>query len=351
MRCIFAIDAGGTKCDALLARDDGVVIGWGHQQSSDVPLGRSMLGAGRNRVTINRAAFIALRGQSFDELHLVPGWSPLHLLPYERPILTTLHTCFENQSALELVGEPYGVVVLAGTGAFVNATTRDSRMYHLDGLGPMLGDHGGGYHIGLMALRAAAKTEWHPRHRTTLSTAISQELGIDDPHYGPVKKPTDFPRSYGSGLVKYTLQDHDRSEIAALARIVDREANAGDIIARRILEEAAATIAETLFDVVDKLGIADDDYALIGAGSVATRSDIYWDHLCALARQFVPRYRPLRPDLPPVAGMTLSVLRKLHGGVPPSVRENLEGSLREAMAAPPPHPDDIQLPFPMSAMG
>ncbi|MBI2440301.1 MAG: hypothetical protein HYV35_02905, partial [Lentisphaerae bacterium] len=108
----------------------------------------------------------------------------------------------EDEAAMALAGEPYGLVVLAGTGSFVHGKTHDGRELHLDGIGPVLGDTGSAYFIGLMALRAAAKSDWHLRFHTTL-----------------LKRAYDF---YGlrnvSELVGFSLKPKDRSVVPGRQR-------------------------------------------------------------------------------------------------------------------------------------
>ena len=121
----------------------------------------------------------------------------------------------------------------------------------------------------------------------------------------------------------------DRAEVAALAQVVDAEANAGDKIARSILEAAAADIVETIRDVVDRLDLAAQRYPMIGMGSVATGSKIYWDHVCRLVREFAPEFEPVLLDKPPVVGLALILLQGLDVADPAAVRERLFRSFEE----------------------
>ena len=68
-------------------------------------------------------------------------------------------------------------------------------------------------------------------------------------------------------------------------------------------------MAATVHDLVIMLGVAGEAYPLVGAGSVAARSDIYWRELCRQVRRFAPRFRPQRVALPPVAGLAAVGLR------------------------------------------
>ena len=326
-RCLLAIDSGGTKCDALVVRDDGTVLGWGRSDPPGQGQGRFATGSGRSSRAVLSAVTKALGTTSYDELHIANRTDafPLSLLPTHSTRIA-VHPVSEYGAAWALVGETCGVVVLAGTGAFVHGKTRDGRHLHLDGLGPLLGDHGGGYHIGLLAIRAAAQSGWHPRRHTSLADAIFRACG---------GRTGD---ELGTSLVHYMLAERDRSEIASLARIVNEEANAGDLIAGDILRTAAAEIAATTYDVVDNLGMANDEYALVGTGSIAVKSPIYWDHLCMLVREFAPNLRPVKSDLPAIVGVAVSALQRMPDLDLAAVKARLFETARTVFQSPPPPP-------------
>jgi N-acetylglucosamine kinase-like BadF-type ATPase len=71
MRCILAIDAGGSKCDALLVRDDCTVMGYGYVDVNDPASGRGRIGSGRSFKSISHAVRQAIGDTVCDELILV----------------------------------------------------------------------------------------------------------------------------------------------------------------------------------------------------------------------------------------------------------------------------------------
>lgn len=307
MKCILAIDSGGTKCDALLVRNDGAAIGWGHCGFRDPESGRGRRGSGRSEESVTLAVKKAIGDIQCDELHFISFGIqiPPALTESLAESRVELHLIREYDAALALAGLEWGLVALAGTGAFAYGKTSDGRTLWLDGLGPMLGDYGSGYQIGHQAIRAAARSGWHPRHETSLAEVVPEACMAN------YAKPSRF------SLVEYMLDTRDRAEIASLARLVDTEANKGDRISRQIIEEAAASMAETIRDLVDRLGIANEDYTLVGTGSVATRSRIYWDSLCGIVAEFAPRLKPVQAEAPLAAGMVLAVLPQLEAECSP----------------------------------
>lgn len=300
---MLGIDSGGTKSEALLADRSGGIVGAGRCDFRDPESGRGPEGSGRTGQTVLRAARQAISVLVPEQpLHLIVAgriYLPRGWLPEEHQWRVNFVPVREQDGPLALAGTTAGVVVLAGTGAFVFARTPEGRELHLDALGPLLGDAGSAFEIGLRAVRAVARAEWHPRHQTTL-----------------VEPVLDACRRYaGAGerfsLVEYMLQCRDRSEIASLAQIVDAHADSGDRVARQILEAAADSISETLYDAVDRLNLHSAVLPLIAAGSVAKRSRLYWQRVCERTREFAPGLKPIRPVEPDVVGLMLAASRSL----------------------------------------
>lgn len=321
MRCVLGVDSGGTKSDVLLVRDDGIVLGHGYVDYRDPASGRDTLGSGRSLQSVTQAIQQALGHTTCDELYYssVCHTHPPDIVPSDCAREIKFERIYETDPAFALAGVDAGIVVLAGTGALVHGRTRDGRHVRMDGVGPYLGDFGSGFHIGQLALRAVARSVMHPRHATMLPPMIYEQLNLAEKKY-----------PFGN-LLEYMLKAHDRAEIAGFARLVNTAAEAGDQVAINILHEAAASIAETVFDAVDRLQIAEEDYPLVASGSVATHSRIYWEHLSELVHGFAPRLTPIRPELPSVVGLALLTLRKLAVPDPDAMQRNLFRTAREAL--------------------
>jgi N-acetylglucosamine kinase-like BadF-type ATPase len=138
-----------------------------------------------------------------------------------------------------VLGRLHGILVIGGTGSIVlgyndhtGATTR------CGGWGHLLGDEGSGYMIGLEALRAIMKEFDGRGQATSLTPRMLAALEL--------KSPTD--------LIGWTyMSGKGKTEIAALARHVHDEAEAGDAVAKRILAEQAALLAIQVGTVYKRL--------------------------------------------------------------------------------------------------
>ncbi|MBN2452492.1 MAG: hypothetical protein JXR77_19050 [Lentisphaeria bacterium] len=291
MEGILAIDAGGSKCDALLADLAGNVLGNGTCCRPGL--------SGRDERCLVEAGRAALRVTCFDRLVTAGPGRPLPAALRDAFQAATIEIvpCDEVTPALSHAGVTHGVVLLAGTGAFAHARTRDGRTRHLDGTGPILGDFGGGYHIGTMALHAIVRSGWHPRHATSLRDRVLQRFGVSSP-----------AALFGLGLFA-----RDRSVVASIAQTVREEADRGDAIAIRILEYAAEAMAETFRDLTDVLGIAADTYTVVGTGGIIRRSEAYWTHLRDRIAAIAPDFTCCRLPQPPVVSCAIHALKQVLG--------------------------------------
>jgi N-acetylglucosamine kinase-like BadF-type ATPase len=304
----LGLEAGGTRSEAVLADANGSILGHGLCSFDDPEAGRGLGGSGRSEQSMRTAIVRALSGhhdRHASVLHVIGrGRLPADSLSQGVASEVRVHSVREQDGPLALVGATAGVVVLAGTGAFVYGRRSDGRELMLDALGPLLGDAGSAFDIGLRALRAIARASWHPRHATSL------ERPLRDACARYAGNPPGF------NLVEYMLQHRDRSEVASLARIVDEHAESGDAVAVRVLKEAADAVAETLRDVVDRLGLGEAELPLVAAGSVARKSRTYWARVCERARTFAPGLRPHQPAAPEVIGTMLAGAAHIEGLVP-----------------------------------
>jgi N-acetylglucosamine kinase-like BadF-type ATPase len=141
-------------------------------------------------------------------------------------------------------------VVVAGTGS--NAFARGLRSTAFaGGLGPLLGDDGGGYWIGRAGLRAVAKAADGRGRKTALTRALLRHFSVRDVR-------TLASRLSGAGTAK---------RVVSLASvIVDRAAQRGDPVARRILLEAASRLAAMAVAAARRAGLGRSPFPLVASG-------------------------------------------------------------------------------------
>lgn len=304
-RLALGVDCGGTKSDAVLVDETGAVVGWGRGGCAHSLYVGELL-AEQSYIAAIHAALQGHRPKALWIAGLIePSFQKVGI---QIPEAHFVHAD-EVTMGLAMALETHGVVVLAGTGAFVALRTENGDQYLLDGLGPLLGDHGSGYQIGLMGIRAAMASSWGPNRSTMLEQLVPKELGV------------------GSLREMYRLayiERIGRAEIASVAKAVIRAAEHGDNIAKDIILAAADDISAVLADLVHNARARESDYVMVASGGVAQQSRIYWSRVCEHAPEIAPRFRPVCPTIRPCVGAALLALREM--GVPwsPALLARLE---------------------------
>lgn len=121
-----------------------------------------------------------------------------------------------------------GIIVIAGTGSIAYGRNRAGRTARAGGWGYLFGDEGGAFDIVRQALRAALSFEEACGPRTSLGDLLLHATGS---------------QTLNELLHRFYTTEWPRDRIATLAPLVDRAAAGGDLVARRILQEAGASLA------------------------------------------------------------------------------------------------------------
>ena len=124
-------------------------------------------------------------------------------------------------------GEP-GVVTIAGTGSIAFGRNGEGKTARAGGWGYVFGDEGGGFDLVRQALRAALRHEegWGPK--TALRDPLLSSAGAT---------------SANDLLHRFYTEEYPRERVAAFAKLVDRVARDGDVVARDLLLSAAQQLA------------------------------------------------------------------------------------------------------------
>ncbi len=316
MRYFAGIDGGGSKCDVAVIDEEGTVHGWGHSGATGY----------QPRERAEAAAIDALeqaldQAPPIDRLVVASQWVTGHYISWlaERGIAVESHRAHEWDSTFAAASRTWGLAVHSGTGSWVHCRNPQGRRWQLGGMGPIVGDEGGGWDIGLRGIKAALKSHWSERTRTTLGDIVPRVLGVED---------------LGRAIIGHpiTYGQITRAQIASVARAVIEQAEAGDAIAMRELEAAAASLAEIAELVIDNAGIAGQGYPLIGMAGVIQSAPFYWrilsTKILALDPTLVPEVVPFRMAV----GAALDGMRQ--AGV--QVTEQMYNRIRESQTRFPP---------------
>ena len=250
MGLFVAIDAGGTKTQCWVA-DETRVLGratGGTVKLSNVGREAATTGlqsvvrealreAGADASAVNRTC-IGLAGISGEG---VRAWAEATL----RGLLSgEIIAVGDEEIALDAAfhGGP-GILVIAGTGANVVGRCSNGKQMTAGGWGPVIGDEGSGYWIGLEAIRAGLRAQ-DRGVATCLLREIERFWGLKD-----------------LGELVQKANAKPRPDFAELTAVVVQCAEDGDALAASVLERAGQELAESVSLVVSKMKAAACDAA------------------------------------------------------------------------------------------
>ncbi|CAN6454689.1 unnamed protein product [Victoria cruziana] len=193
------------------------------------------------------------------------------------------------------MGDIHGCVLIAGTGTIAYGFSRDGREARAAGAGPLLGDRGSGYGIAAEALTAVIRAHDGRGPQTTLTRSILQKLGLSSP----------------DEIIGWAYADQSWARVAELVPTVVASADAGDLVANKILLDSVHELAVSVKAVVQRLGLSGEDgsgsFPLVMVGGVF-EANKGWDiarEVINCIRKDYPCADSIRPKIEPAIGAAL----------------------------------------------
>ncbi|NWF85304.1 MAG: ATPase [Bryobacteraceae bacterium] len=231
----LGVDGGQSSTTALIGNEEGRVLGFGkggpcnHVSGPDARERFMSAIGGCVRQALSEAGLAD--GQKFEGacFGFSGGAGDKQALLAE--MFTIEHRIVTHDAMIALAGAHAGgpgLIVIAGTGSIAFGRNAEGKIARVGGWGYVYGDEGGGFDITRQALRAALRLEegWGPptvlREKLLAATGAANANDLMHRFYTPA-----WPRP----------------KIAALSKLVDEAAAAGDAIARDILAVAAQQLA------------------------------------------------------------------------------------------------------------
>jgi N-acetylglucosamine kinase-like BadF-type ATPase len=291
----LAIDAGGTKTRCWVADDERVL--------ADVSAGTVKLMQVSETVATERlrdlvlgaleAAGVAPKEVTRTVIGLA-GSSSERVQAWVRSVLDEVVGGEMTLVGDEVIGLDAafhggpGVLVIAGTGSNVIGRCADGRIVSAGGWGPVLGDEGSGFWIGLEAIRAALRAKDRGLE-SSLLPAIQEYWGL---------------RDLGS-LVAHA-NARERVAFAELTALVVRCAAEGDHVAASVLERAGQDLAAQVGVVAAKMTASGCDAAerlrVAYVGSVLAKIERVSSALQHSLRELLPGVDILPEAVEPLEG-------------------------------------------------
>ena len=299
-RVYLGIDGGQSSTTALIAGEDGAVLGKGtggpcnHVSSAEARekfsrairacVERACAAAGLEYFTVVfEATCLGFSGGAKDKD------------AYSRELIRSRRFKITHDAEIALAGatagEP-GIIIIGGTGSMAFGRNADGRTARAGGWGYVFGDEGGGFDLTRRALRAALRFEegWGPP--TSLHAFLLDATGAPD---------------MNDLMHQFYTPKFTRVEIAAMAEMVSRAAGYGDAVALEILRTAAADLCSYVEGVYRQLFSTGERAAIAYIGGVFNSSPLLGEFIKLIADRLGSHAE--RPRLSPAAGALLEALR------------------------------------------
>lgn len=203
---------------------------------------------------------------------------------------------------------PNGVVVICGTGVNCAGRNRENDLYQCGGFGYAYGDFGGGGCLSVEVFRSVVR-EWDGRGQKTLLTNLVLEM-LD---YSSVEE------------MYHDFLDEAAQVPKDLTRLLFPAVEQGDEVARDILEYQGVELGLSTQAVINRLNMQDEEFDVVLAGSVVTRSgnNIIEDKIKAYASEVAPKVQIVRLTFEPVVGALLLAMESADQKISEDVYEKL----------------------------
>jgi N-acetylglucosamine kinase-like BadF-type ATPase len=309
MRCVLAVDGGNSKTLALVATADGAILSVERGECGDIynatpndiasdPTTAALENVERVVIAALRAAHV-LREDIVTSVFNMAGADWPEDITFWRDAMTERgfgQQVIAQNDALGVLylGAPdaVGVSIVCGTGAATGARAADGRIWHSS---YWQDEWHGSTHLGQKTLFAVYRSALGLEPPTTLTSRVLAYFGA----------PT-----VEDVLHRFHTRQHAAPDsIGHLAPILLDEADAGDAVALRIVQEHGAGLGGIAQVAMRKVGIEHATVPLVLAGGVFRHpTTVLEDAIIASVRQSAPNVRPVRSPAEPIVGVMLQAL-------------------------------------------
>ena len=323
MNLVLGVDGGNTKTLALVARDDGTIVGTGRAGCGDIYGATSAMAA---IAEIEGAVSAALTEAGTDPAELSAGAFSLAGADWPEDF-TLLEDAMRARGYGESIvvvndamgalraGSPdgTGVVVACGTGAAVGARGTDGRIWHSS----FWQVPQGADDLSLQALHAVYRAE----------------LGIDPPTTLTQRLLTAFEASSVEEILhSLTARGIPRPNMRRqLVRPLFDAADAGDVTAREIAISHGKALGEYVIVAARKVGLLETPFTLVLTGGVLRHpSPFLREALVTRVQDVTPGVRAIQSRFEPAVGAVLLALELVRIDTNAALLEHLEATVPDA---------------------
>lgn len=301
---VLAIDGGGTKTTAVISDEFGHVY-------AKITTGRSnptAMDASHFEATIHSMlqALQVQNPQVFAAIHsCFAGMAGVKEKNAEKTIETILREYIGNDVSIVIENDAVialysgtlgqeGIVQIAGTGAITLGYDYQHAVHRVGGWGYLFDDEGGGYDLGIQALRAVFQSHDKRALPTALSSALLEHFSVDT-------VPQLIDCIYG--------EEHPRTIIAPLSKYVHQAAEKGDVVANAIIHEACEKFYHAIKTCFYRMSWDNGVVPVVLAGGVFSNKTLFVPKLEQLAITEQLPVRFISPLLKPIGGAVVGALK------------------------------------------
>ena len=310
----LAADGGGSKLHAILYDENLHVIRTGKTAGVNTIFKPAEV----VRENINRMICELLRGNGDSEpiteiaaadLCVVGGEETKHIIEEalrQNAVVGQIDHYHEPEIGAAAALKQDCVVALSGTGSDAFFVKDGKVVSSVGGWGPLLGDEGSGYDIGLNALKAAIYSFDGRRKKTVLYDMIMEKWKLT---------------SLKEIIFRFADNPDARHEIASTARLCSEAAKAGDEVAIRIYENAAVELFRLTRAMIE-LYRENWNGSVVIMGGAWKGYDGMFEHYRQMLTAMYPDVKIEKPLFEPVVGCAV-IRRRLEGSSAEDIREDL----------------------------
>jgi N-acetylglucosamine kinase-like BadF-type ATPase len=319
-RYFLGVDVGSTKCHAVVAGDDGQILGFGRAGAGN----HQVVGYAGMAAAVRAATGPALElaGLAADQIAFagvgISGydWPSQHAQMIDALRAAGIVAPLEiiNDAVLGLLAgaaDMWGVALVAGSGSNCRGRDRNGREGRVSGEGVRFGEYGGASELVFLALQAVSRAWSRRGPATSLSGAFVAASGarnLDD-------------LIEGLALDRYRLG-------AGAAPLIFEAASAGDAVARELLAHSARALADLAAGVIRQLDLERETFDVVLLGGLYNGGASLIDPLGAAIHAAAPGARLTRLAPPPVVGAVLLAMRQARA-LRPELRDLLAAGAAE----------------------
>lgn len=263
MKYYLGVDAGGSKTYAVIANEHGDIAGMGRGGNGNHQTDRMQA-----EISLKEAVTGALEEAGLREEQIEYAWFGLAGADREndfrilRPIIASLNfprTEISGDTMIAMragTGNPFGIVLICGSGVNCSGTNRAGELFQCGGFGYQFGDFGGGYDLSVEVFRSVVRAYEGRETATELTDKLIKLLG-----YSSVAELRD------------DYLDHDRHLSVDVARLLFQAAEEGDATAIRLLVKQGEELGLAAAATIRHLDMGGETFDIVLAGSLLTKGD------------------------------------------------------------------------------